>query len=366
MRKSNKYILYMFLFLLYIPSISWFFVADDSSYNKIDNRKLYDFPVLNIITVKQFPENFDKYYNDHVPYRTALINFNSIMQYKIFGFVNSSKVVFGQNGWLFYCDKNDGDSMGDYKRINQFSYSEMDEIAQKINYVKRKVEDRGAKFIYFLAPNKENVYPEYMPKGIIRANYTPRTYQFSKYLKSKYGIEVIFPFDSILLMKNKYPVYDRLDTHWSVPGAYAGTSVLLKEMNIILPNISSFHCQEIFNANNELAKMAGFIDPKQILGDSSTTSVDLWKDMPIKKEDITDEITRFTNPLAESDKKVVFIGDSFRGAMMPIMAIKFKNILFIHRNSFLFDYLDSEKPDYVIYENVERTIPDILVYSEKF
>ena len=356
----------MFLFILYIPSISWFFISDGSSYNKIDNRKLYDFPVLNIITAKQFPKNFDKYYDDHVPYRTALINFDSIMQYKIFGFVNSSKVVFGKNGWLFYCDKNDGDSMADYKRINQFSYSEMDKIANKINCVKQKVEDRGAEFIYFVPPNKENVYPEYMPNGIIRANYISRTNQFLKYLNTKYKINTVFPFDEILLMKNKYPVYDRLDTHWSVPGAYAGTSVLLREIKIVLPDISSFNCQEVFNANNELAKMAGFIDPKQILGDSSTTSVDLWKDMPIKKEDISDEITRFTNHLAESDKKVLFIGDSFRGAMMPIMATKFKNILFVHRNSFLFDYLDTEKPDYVIYETVERTIPDILFYSEKF
>ncbi len=363
MKKSDKILIYCFLALLYLPSVFWFFVSDDSSFNKIDNRKLYDFPVLNIITLKQFPENFSKYYDDHVPFRTELINFDSVMQYRIFGFVNSPKVIFGKDGWLFYSDENDGDSMGDYKRINQFSYDEMDKIASKINDLKKKTEDRGAEFIYLLCPNKENIYPEYMPSGIIRTDYTPRSYQFSRYLKIKYGIEVIFPFDEILSMKSKYHVYDKLDTHWSAPGAYAETTVLLNQMGILLPDISKYSCRETLNANNGLAQMAGFINPKQILGDPPTISVNLWENMPIQKEDITDEVTRFTNPVAKSDKKVVFIGDSFRGAIMPIMATKFKNILFVHRHSFLIDILDKEKPDYVIYETVERTIPEVLFYN---
>ena len=363
MKKSDKILLYWFFALLYLPSISWFFVADDSSFNKIDNRKLYDFPILNIITLKQFPEDFNKYYNDHLPYRTELINFDSIMQYKIFGFVNSPKVIFGKDDWLFYSDENDGNSMADYKKIDQFSYSELDKISSKIYEMKKKTEDRGAGFIFFKCPNKENIYSEYMPSGIIRANYTARTTQLVKYLKEKYYINAIFPFDEILSMKSKYPIYDKFDTHWSAPGAYAGTSVLLKYLGITLPEISYYDCEQTVNANNGLAQMAGFLNPKDILGDPPTTSVDFWKGMAIKKEDITDEVTRFTNPSAESEKKIVFVGDSFRGAMMPIMAMKFKNILFVHRHSFLVDILDKEKPDYVIYETVERTIPEVLIYK---
>ena len=123
----------MFFAILVLPSIIWWFISPNLPFEYVDVLQAKKFPEFNSITMKEFPKEFDSYYFGNLPFRVYCLRFYSYVLYKLTGNIETSKVLFGKNGWLFYCDKTDGDPVADYKRINQFTNEELIKITKNLN-----------------------------------------------------------------------------------------------------------------------------------------------------------------------------------------------------------------------------------------
>src|SRR5205085_11472989 len=51
--------------------------------------------------LKKFPERFDRYFNDRLPEREALLSAHAVAKVRGLGVSSSDKVLLGRDGWLF-------------------------------------------------------------------------------------------------------------------------------------------------------------------------------------------------------------------------------------------------------------------------
>ena len=115
-----------FALMLLGPGAVYFFARPYLNTENTENRQLAEMPALSFDGLKgladslqAFPSLFNSFYNDHVPFRSQLIELNSVMSVELFGDSASDSVVLGKDNWLFYTDE---ESIEDYKG-NKFIYA---------------------------------------------------------------------------------------------------------------------------------------------------------------------------------------------------------------------------------------------------
>ncbi len=355
-----------FLFLIAAPSILWFFISPNiADASNSENRRLKQFPVFNSLTMKEFPREFEGYYQDNLPFRSFFITLYRITQYSLFKDIESNQIIISDKGWLFYKDINDGDPLADYKRINLFTEEELKKITENLTVLKRYLESRNCEFILTICPNKENMYSEYMPKAIIRKKGISRTDQLIDYLTKHTDINIIYPYQDLQNAKKTDVLYYKIDTHWNAAGAYITAQKILELQGIKIKRLEELGIQyekrtgEIEKAGYDLARITGiehiFTEPYEyVLKGIEKTEI---KPVP----SATNEL-RYTAPKPRLGK-LMMVRDSFTNLMIPILSPYYEESVYIIYHDFKQEMIDEEKPDVFIYEAVERYIPALLKYN---
>ncbi len=300
-------------------------------------------------------------YND-----ASLSKVDSLASYLVLGEISSVQVITCSDKWLFYSSKTDGNPIEDFEGTNGFSQQEMDLICQSALIAQKEIENRGIKFEILVAPNKENIYSEYMPKKYKHAQKS-RTDLLIDYLTIK-GVNIVSPKKELLDNHIDKQLYYWYDTHWNQLGAYIGVKKVLLQWNIIMPELQaeSVKTKELFGnyhycAVDDLAQMAGlkafFRDEieYEVVG-----TIPLDWDL-FQAEQDSGEISHFHNKTASISAKMFLVGDSFRSAMVPALCEQFSDVYVIHRASYSKDMLDYVQPDYMLVEYVERYSNDMKV-----
>ncbi len=173
----------------------------------------------------------------------------------------STVALFGNNGYLFHQNENDGTSLHDYIGDNHFSQKELESIAANLEKEKKYVEQNGSKFVLLLIPNKETMYPEWMPSYISRVDETTREDLLVEYLREHTDINVVYAKDTLMQNKELYPLYYRTDTHANMVGSLFMVSDLLKTCYDveITPDLDKFeiHMQDYSGDLGTAAKCTG-------------------------------------------------------------------------------------------------------------
>ena len=138
---------------------AWFLAKGQLDTTNYEKRELSPFPAIN----RGFPAAFEQYIDDRMPFRNQLIYANSLADYRLFQTDTTGKVIVGKEGWLFLRDSSDGSSMTDYKGENLYSEAELQEFAIHLQETKNAFAAAGAEFVVYIAPDKERMYPEYLP-----------------------------------------------------------------------------------------------------------------------------------------------------------------------------------------------------------
>ena len=94
-----------------------------------------------------------------------LSRFDALTTYYGVGEISSSQVLAGSDNWLFYKTKSDGNPIADFEGTNSFTKQETDHIASLALSAQEEAQKRGMKFAILVAPNKESIYWENMPKN---------------------------------------------------------------------------------------------------------------------------------------------------------------------------------------------------------
>jgi hypothetical protein len=260
------------------------------------------------------------------------------------------QVVMGSNGWMYYTNEGNIDY---FQRIRPLSLDQLDRIASNLQTVQSELESSGIKFLLVIAPNKETIYPEFLPVGIRTAANPTWADQVTTGLAGT-SVKVLDLRQPLLQAKEQTPVYFKTDTHWNPVGAHLAYAEILHSLK---PDFSILVAHPI-------------ADFDQV---EETTSGDLAALIHLKGE-ITEPFTalkaRFEKPSrglknppagqmitvmpdANLPTAVIF-RDSFFNGLQPFTSEHFARVVYVSDFVVDLNLIAEEKPQIVILEVAER------------
>ncbi len=355
-RFFSKSYLALFILLFYVPVIAFGLFGKYIDSVNYEQRQTAEKPAFSIEKIGEYPQAYEKYYNDKVPFRSQMIEFNALINFRLFKQSPLRRVIVGKDGWLFYNPEgSDGDPIADYRGENLFSQEELEQISTNLLAVNSKLRDQGKQFVVFIAPNKESLYGnDYLTDNYINQNTYTRADQVLEYLKNYPELTVIHPKEQLLSAIKSDPervYYYKTDTHWNQLGSYIGSSELLKALDISLPEISKIQISVGASFSGDLATMMGL---NKYLNYDCQYNVNGYTDKKVS-EPSEDELKCVTFLTEGSDERSLFvIRDSFGTAMYPYLSSQFNNCRFIHIDDYSPGMISKYNPDVVVLEVVER------------
>lgn len=362
-KKGLNIILIFFLVAICLSGPAWLIVRNFVDTENHENRELAPFPEVSLQNYAGFSKGFDDYYNDHLQFRSQLVTLNSLTDYFVFRRSPSDQVLIGRDGWLFYCAKEDGDPISNYMGENLCSDDELAYIASRVIEQRDALAAKGIEFVIFIAPNRERVYPEYMPAayGAPAEEYTAK--QIIDYLKANTDIRVVYAYDDLMAARSTVDdnLYYKTDTHWNWLGGYVGTRSLMRELGHDIPALDDpqytiLSDGEPVSTMVDLMGLNGWIkvdDNNPRLEGVDENGVEL-KSFDYYRDTIESESD------ADDKRKIFVLKDSFAYYMQPYTAAQFAESVFVHKLYYSPELIDEYSPDIVVWEMVERYVRDNL------
>jgi hypothetical protein len=364
-RYKTKVIKYIFvisvLLFLVLPLL---FIDTSRAYSSTENRILAGMPNIMDCNRTYIFKQIDDYINDRIGFRNYFVVINTLIDRIILRETQKDRVLFGENNWLYYIDKIDGDNLSDFQKKNLFDVAAIDQFISQIEKRKQWCERNGIRFIFIIAPNKHNIYPEYYPMD--RPNGMTRTDQIINNVPNELINNIIFPRDYILLKKvyNTVPLYYETDTHWNKLGAYYAYELLYKKIEYMFPDIffPDIQYNKIITETigGDLIPMTGLktygkMTEINIEPDSSWASYYTYE-----KSDDTNRIN-IKNVNVDLPKAIIF-RDSFFDALEPFTSTLFSLAEYVRKMPDENDkqYILENKFDILIWEIVERNVTQVL------
>ena len=365
MDKFNSIVIIMiFCLAIFLP----FFIGlaeKDATDSKIEKRKLSARPNLpvKIKDIRTFPKSFETYYSDHYGLRIWFTKYYRLLKYKI-GDSPSEHVTIGKNGWLFLGSIKHGyterkDPMDDYRNVNLYSPEELERLSLHMKSVEGWLNDQDIKYIFVIAPNKHTIYYEQLPDYISKVNRYSATDQLVEYLRKQTDILIVDLRDKLLKEKNKNQLYFKTDTHWNYYGADIAQYEIMREIEKLFPGKIQPELHSFNNYEREGGDLANFIGSEMFKE---------WNPSPIFKNTCKpakvppDAHHRSTHTITceSQELKAIIFRDSFFNNLKPYFSRKFYRSTYIFSNfnyAIMKKHIELEKPDIVIEEWVERTLP---------
>ena len=373
MKKLTQYFYICILVCFLILPIPVFkLVGDRIDTENHENRTLAERPVLSMATFSEFPQNYETFLMDHLPFKSLLVRANGVVDYRLFRSAGSSPyVIIGKEGWLFYKGQqaNFEQPEEDYKGENLFTEEELEKIRENMLNARDLLRDRETEFVIMIAPNKERMYSEFMPAAYGEPAQEYRLKQVVEYLRETTDLTVVSPYENLVAYKESHPenpIYYKYDTHWNNLGSYIGARELDAALGLPeeewLPPVEDVTITEVENGVYDLAEMIGM---QNELRDDRVFVLSGYSAHPIETQVIGGGTEyRYHNPAGDGDpRKVFLVGDSFSTMMGIYVASRFNDM---YLNSYRYYepwMLAVEDPDILIYEVVERYIGNMLDYD---
>ncbi len=312
-----------------------------------EKRNLAKRPVLDIKRLSSFPGEFEQYFNDHFGLRNNLVRWYSLLQFKWLKISPHPLVVVGEKGWLFYGDE---PTISDYRGLLSYSEAELVQIQQRLDRDTATLRNQGIKFLIVVCPNKDTIYPEFMPDNITRVKESRRLDQLKKYLQASLSqVSLVDPRDSLMKAKALYPVYDKLGTHFNFLGGLVTYNQIMRELSTDFPQISPLTIDDyqvsVRTIKGESGDLTYFSAIVGILPEVQVSLLAREKPLPQKKI-----------------SKLLIFHDSFIVYLRPYLIHDFEQIVYVYHEDAYIRYaaIEKEKPDVVIFEIAERNLHALL------
>ena len=301
----------------------------------ISDKRLMDDEVDKYLCHGLYPDEIDPY--------------DSTIEFPV-KYLNNPRVLIGQRDWLYLNENN----IEYYTGKNKIA---SDSVIKKHveSYIKLKnMCDRVAKeLVILICPEKEEIYPEYMPTMEIYEE-KERPIYIRDYLQRNTDITYIYPKEEILKYKKNYLLYKKYDSHWNSVGAYIAANEIKKALGLETIPLRDLKLRKEPTLDADLAYYGNTsVDAlpmtfKYVFEDYKN---DHYVESIFVKDPLTlDSIT--THCEKGFDKKVFLIGDSFREGMQEFLTKDFKEF---YCNTFM------NSTDSFIKEEVKRS--DVIIIS---
>lgn len=340
-------IIYIVLFMcaLIIPGI-WTFVDKQEA---VGNETQVDFSDVNYMN---FASKADKFMSQKFGFRNNLVQMNSALYYNLFNESSNSEVIAGKDGWLFYKQ-----ALDDYTGKNELSEDEIAKIVKILQIVEKNVEKEGKKFVFVSAPNKMEIYDEFMSENYLKeqdaGNYEGLFIALKDAGVSSVDLKKLLKAEA---EKSDIPIYYRQDSHWNRLGAAYAYEAIMNQAEMEYTKYTDKEFVINKNYQSDLYKM---LFPMGKEFDENIEFTEEFEFYYMSRFNSTDDIVIETAN-DNKDKSVLMYRDSFGAQIYEFIANDFGQAMF--RRDTIYDFSDLSDTDLVIIELVERNLDYLLTY----
>lgn len=289
-----------------------------------------------------YQAQIEKYVSENFGFREPVIRLYNQYVWSAFNKTYCHFIVPGKEGYLYYdlaVNEHFGTELLKHYNSNEEAMKDADAELRQMNKLRHVLKDYGIEFVAFIAPDKPEVYPEYLP----RRDADTSTIHMTEYYSRRMD-EMGFPFinmtDWFMSMKDtvSFPLFPKTDSHWRYSAIY-GYDSLFRFINTLdgeakFPNIHigppiAYESDEMEGDEETLNLIF------RIRGDKTKYKSDI----------IVDDDTIHRKP------KVLFVGDSFIWSMsqfMPARQILVDKEIWFYNNT-----------AFVGFENSSMSVKDI-------
>jgi hypothetical protein len=228
----------VFVASLFVPLIGAWRNWDFSGASN-ENRRLAERPPLpdTIKDAGHYTDRWLGYYRDHFGLRNTLIRAVAETRFHGFGADSDGSYIAGKDGWLFFRPEGDRNFMG-YRGLNPLSDEKLTSWQDLLEKRNAWLASKGIAYLVFIPPDKQTVYPEYLPPEYAAVRHESHLDQLIERLHERNSsVHLIDLRPALEKAKQYHRVYFKTDTHWDDYGGYAAYPVILEAVNRILPGV---------------------------------------------------------------------------------------------------------------------------------
>ncbi|HVD99684.1 MAG TPA: hypothetical protein VNB90_15855 [Cytophagaceae bacterium] len=347
-----------------------------------ENRNLEKMPVFSLNKTRQaknvldgilgiykdvmiYKNKFHTYYEDRFVLKYILFENYKTIQRGVFAQQPiPQKVVEGTDGWMFLGNSYSND-IAESKGIKVFTEKEIIKIKTNLLNQKEWLDKKGIHYYVAIAPNKLSVYGEYL--AIKRSEKKTKREQLIEAMNTT-ALPLI-DMTALLRKTDDTILYEKTGSHWNDLGAFYGYKTLINRIHKDYPEIVPLELKDF----NRIPKITYQEDLIKMLNESRLEKqISLTAKYPEASKQVASQlsISPYYNKLPQDYEKryksnvnrlkVVMFRDSFSSAMLKYVKENFGEVVFVWSDRFDKELIETEKPDIVIQEVVEREVDVFL------
>jgi hypothetical protein len=350
----------IFLVTIAVPLVGRL-LPETSAFAASENRRPADFPEIKLSgsgwgwSLTSFPRRFDRWWNDSFAFRSQLIRWHSIVKLDL-GVSPSSKALVGRDGWLYYAAEQ---SVDYFRGAKPFTERDLVKWRNELESRRAWLAERGIGYLVVVAPNKETIYPEYMPSNVKRLRTETRLDQLMADLRANSKVQSLDLREPLRQAKQHERVYHLTDTHWNDAGAQVAYREILAA---IAAQVPGFDARPLPGSLAKRDASGGDLARILALEDRfPETSIDWVPATAHHAKRLPGNLVKLGSAIALEcaecgNFRAVMNQDSFNTNLAPLLAEHFGRLVLMDGQRLDRDLIVAEQPSIVIQEFVERVL----------
>ncbi|NSW51164.1 MAG: hypothetical protein HPY85_01500 [Anaerolineae bacterium] len=336
------------LFLINIPSLQ----------NQVRNEGRSGIDIL-----LRLPGSFRAAVESNAGLRDFFIRTKHEFQYRVLREKRYPIVLGGKDGWLYYTGER---NMDDYQNAFPISDDELMQIYSNLESINRRLSIHDKLFLVVIAPNRETIYPDYLPSGTAQVGDNDRLDALMAYMEKMGGKTKILDLrDELLAARQDNPLlYFKTDTHWNQLGAFVAYQEICKAIQSS-EGFEDFTCRRAEDYTIEYIPYSGdmvkLMPTHQVITElipnflpNFNSPVIQDPPPPYGRDRIEWVYTRIPEGQSPNPYTLVSFRDSFSMDLVPFLREDFEEATFEWNFHYNQDLINEKDPDIVIIEVVER------------
>jgi hypothetical protein len=257
-----------FVAALMAPTVDFFVRPAAARDVRRENRVAAPLPKApgSLAELDTFSRRFEAWFQDHFGLRDRLLRAHQSFLLFVAGAPPAPTMVVGREGWLFFGAE---DGVPVWRGLLPRSPAQLAAFQRSVEARRDWLRARGIEYVFAIAPNKEVIYPEFMPEQFTRIGPT-RLDQVEGWMREHSDVRFV-DLRAALVAEKAHDsagdyVYFPLGSHWTARGSFAGCNALLEVLHAIVPSARALP-RELFERTNSAGLRGDSLGDQTYIGD---------------------------------------------------------------------------------------------------
>lgn len=348
MKKWRVFYILCFFAVCLIPAVGMLAGWQESSSENRELAALPSFFTEEGEVNREWLSQAGEYFQEHFAFRNELVTANALIQGRLLGVSAAEGVIQGTDGWLYYKD-----SLADFLGTELLSERSLFNLAHTMGMTQRALEQKGVRFVFAVAPNKNSLYGEHMPYyDSLKVTDENNLERLKGYLEEE-GVNYADLY--ALFQEKEETLYHIRDSHWNNQGAAMAADELL--------TLAGKEHVSYEGASYTIRRdFEGDLD-RMLYPEAMTLEDEIYFDDGSEFTYVEEVESNFDPRVSTvSDGRtgsLVAYRDSFGNALLPFLAEAYGSAYFSRGVPYQLNDVESHQADTVMIIRAERFLPEM-------